>query len=451
MQKKKRIGMEKLLARLVLIMAVGIVLFVPGQSTSAPNIAVTLLNQDPNPARAGDTVDLRFKIENIGDMATNSLNIELMQDYPFTVVNGPTVQKIESLNAFQSGNNYATLQYTVKIDKDVTEGTRQLQLKYINPAGGGSATPNFGISIVNKVFAQISAVDKAKLEPGKETEMRFTITNAGNAPLQNMVFSWQEPNGVILPIYSSDTKYIKYLDAGQSVDVVYNVTADINADPGLYQLNLNLKFETLKNTSASTVSTKTGIFVGGGTDFEVAFSESSAGQTSLAIANIGNTPAQAVSVSIPRQAAFMVTGASSAIVGPLDKGDYTLVSFQIVQASNAGNFSGQQNNRGAPNGNFSGRQRTQDRLPAVDNNGLKVTISYTDTAGERRSVDKIIPIQFRSVGGMTMTNGQSGRGAAQTNNFVGSAGFWALAAIIVVVGGLVFLRNKGMLFKKTQR
>ncbi len=429
-----------LLACLVLVMAVGSVLFVPGQSASAPNIVVTLLNQDPDPARAGDTVDLRFKVENTGDIAVSNLNIELVQDYPFTVIDGPAAQKIDSLNAFQSGNNYATLQYTVKIDKDAAEGTWQLQLKYTNPAGGGSATPNFGIDVVNKVFAQISAVDKASLEPGKETEMTFTITNAGSAPLQNMVFSWNDPAGVILPIYSSDTKYVKYLEAGQSVNVTYQVIADVKATAGLYQLNLNLKVES-RNTTASTISTKTGVFVGGGTDFDVAFSESSAGQTSLSLANIGNNPAQSVSVSVPRQAAFTVTGASSAIVGNLDKGDYTIVSFQIAQAT-AGNFSGQQN-RQAPSGNFSGVGGRQ--AGDNNNNGLRVTISYTDTAGARRSVDKIIPIQFRASAGTT------GRGtAAQTNNnFVGSTGFWALAVIVVVVGGVLILRKKGILFKKT--
>ncbi len=433
--------MEHLLACLVLIMAFGVVLFVPGQSTSAPNIVVTLLNQDPNPARAGDTVDLRFKVENTGDMATNNLNIELVQDYPFTVIDGPAVQTIDSLNAFQSGDNYATLQYTVKIDKDAAEGTWQLQLKYINPAGGGSATPNFGISIVNKVFAQISAVDKASLEPGKETEMTFTISNTGSAPLQNMVFSWDDPAGVILPIYSSDTKYVQSLDAGQSVNVTYQVIADVKATAGLYQLDLNLKFES-KNTTASTISTKTGVFVGGGTDFDVAFSESTAGQTSLSIANIGNNPAQSVSVSVPRQAAFTVTGASSAIIGNLDKGDYTIVSFQIASAA-VGNFSGQQN-RQAPSGNVG--NLSGGRQGAIDNNGLRVTVSYTDTAGARRSVDKIIPIQFRA---SAVTNGRGT--AAQNNNFVGSTGFWTLAVIVVIAGGVLILRKKGMLFKKTQK
>ena len=60
-----------------------------------------------------------------------------------------------------------------------------------------------------------------------------------------MVVSWKDPKGVILPVYSDNTKYIKYLDAGQSVKVDYSVMADVNADPGLYTLNVNLSMKTM--------------------------------------------------------------------------------------------------------------------------------------------------------------------------------------------------------------
>jgi DNA polymerase III epsilon subunit-like protein len=86
------------------------------------------------------------------------------------------------------------------------------------------------------------------------------------------------------------------------VKLLLDKGADVNAKPGLYQLNLNLKTESLiGNASSSVISTKAGMFIGGETDFDVAFSESSAGQTSLSVANTGNNPAQSVSVKIPQQ------------------------------------------------------------------------------------------------------------------------------------------------------
>ena len=437
---------------LVLIFSISIAYAVEYES---PIIKVTLLNQDPTPARAGDTVELRLRIENTGGGTVQNLELEIQQDYPFAVIDGPALQKIGTLYAYQTGKNYINTQYRLRIDKDAVKGKHELKVKY-RYDGGEWITSTFNIDVTSKEFAQIIYVDKAKIEPGKETEMKFTITNIGNAPLQNMVFSWSEANGVVLPVYSDDTKYIKYLDVGDSAELKYTVVADVNAQPGLYQLDLNLKYESLTNTTSTVIKTKAGIFVGGETDFDVAFSESSAGQTSLSVSNIGSNPAQSVSVTIPSQSAYRISGTNSAIIGNLDKGDYTLVSFQIAAANSATNatfgntLSGQTNAgpRAAANSNLTPEQMAsfRSRLNNTDSNGLKVIIDYTDTTGQRRSFNKTVQIQFRSA--TSLTNGVGGYGAAQTTStsFIGSTTFYyILAGVVLLVGFYIYrktMKNK---------
>jgi hypothetical protein len=46
----------------------------------SPVIKVTLLNQDPTPARAGDTVEIRFRIENTGGGTVENLELEVVQN-----------------------------------------------------------------------------------------------------------------------------------------------------------------------------------------------------------------------------------------------------------------------------------------------------------------------------------------------------------------------------------
>lgn len=447
----KQNKMKKIIMQLVLVSLLVLVLgavsvhAATDSTTTGPVIQVDLLNQDPDPARSGDTVDLRFKIENTGGKAVENMNVELLQDYPFTVVSGEAVKSLGTINAGQTGNDYVTLAYTVKIDKDNIQAQREVRFRYKYDSADW-ITESFVVNIASKEFAQIIFVDKAKLAPGQETSMTFTITNVGSAPLQNMVFSWQEPTGAVLPVYSGDTKYVKYLDVGQSVDLAYIVIADVNANPGLYTLNLNLKSESLNNATPQTLTTKAGVFIGGETDFDVAFSESSAGQTSLSVSNTGNNPAQSVSVKIPQQAAFRVSGSNSAIIGNLDKGDYTLVSFQIVSAT-ASNFSSQ----GAQ-----GRQPSDQNLTAIrerlgnstlggagnNPNNLRVIIDYTDTTGERRSVEKNVTIQFRSITSTgTTATGTSGRAQA-SSSFIGSTLFWILIIVIIVVAGFFVFRNQ---------
>jgi len=416
---------------LVLIFSISIAYAVEYES---PIIKVTLLNQDPTPARAGDTVELRLRIENTGGGTVQNLELEIQQDYPFAVIDGPALQKIGTLYAYQTGKNYINTQYRLRIDKDAVKGKHELKVKY-RYDGGEWITSTFNIDVTSKEFAQIIYVDKAKIEPGKETEMKFTITNIGNAPLQNMVFSWSEANGVVLPVYSDDTKYIKYLDVGDSAELKYTVVADVNAQPGLYQLDLNLKYESLTNTTSTVIKTKAGIFVGGETDFDVAFSESTQGQTSLSVANTGNNPALSVSVRIPEQSNFRVTGSNSAIIGNLDKGDYTIVSFQIAQSGMA-NFSRQ----GGQRTSQQDLQRLRNQT-GIGNNNLKVIIDYTDTTGERRSVEKNVPIQFRASSGDT-TQAMSHISTTQQTSFWQSKTFIALVIIAALVIGFVLYRKK---------
>ena len=387
-----------------------------------PILKITLLNQNPSPARAGDTVEVRLRVENVGGGTVNNLELEMLQVYPFTVIDGQPLQKIGTLYAYQSNKNYVNVGYRLRIDKDAVKGKHELKVKHRHD-NEDWVTSSFNIDVTSKEFAQIIYVDKAKLDPGKETEMKFTITNIGNAPLQNMVFSWSEPGGVILPVFSDDTKYIKYLNVRDSIELAYTVIADVNAKPGLYHLDLSLKYESTTDAASALIKTKAGIFVGGETDFDVAFSESSQGQTSLSVSNTGNNPALSVSVKIPEQSGFKIIGSTSAIVGNLDKGDYTIVSFQIVPNAMA----------------TSGPQSKQS-----SNNNLKVIIDYTDTTGERRSVEKNAAIQFKS-----STDSQASvQSGTKEKSFWQSNAFYASAIIIVLALVFVLYRKKGIFKKK---
>ncbi len=422
---------------LVLIFSISIAYAVEYES---PLIKVTLLNQDPTPARAGDTAELRLRVENTGGGTIENLELEVLQNYPFTVIDGSALQNLGTLYAYQTGKNYISTQYKLKIDKDAVKGKHELKVRY-RYDNQGLVTVSFNIDVTSKEFAQIIYVDKAKIEPGKETEMKFTITNIGSAPLQNLVFSWSEADGVILPVFSDDTKYIKYLDIGDSIELKYIVIADVNAQPGLYQLDLNLKYESLTNTTSTVIKTKAGIFVGGETDFDVAFSQSSQGQTSLSVANTGNNPAQSVSVRIPEQPNFRVAGSNSAIIGNLDKGDYTVVSFQITQST--GNFTGASRQRQSSQNSQAANLQN---LPSARNNNLRVVIDYTDTTGGRRSIEKNVEIQFRpDTASQTSANI---RANSQTSIFSS----WIFYIILIAIAGagwyfrkkiiVVFSKNK---------
>jgi hypothetical protein len=414
---------------------------------SGASIDVSLVSQNPDPARSGETVELRFIIENTGSQGVTDLEFELMPQYPFMEIPGEEyVKTVKSMQPYQQGADAVTVKYTVRVDKDAVKGTNQIKLKRSEKGSDISVIETFDVDVTGAEYAQIIYVDRSIVSPGEETPLKFTITNVGTSPLKNLVFSWNEENGAILPVYSDDTKYIKYIDVGESVDMEYTVVADVNADPGLYQLDLKLTYESDEGVSEE-INTKAGIFIGGGTDFDVTFSESSAGQTSLSVANTGNNPALSVTVRIPDQDNFRVSGSTSSIIGNLDRGDYTIVSFQITQSAGVGTRTGMENI-----GQMSEEERQNlmeqysQRNVSDAGNNLEVLIEYTDTTGKRHTLEKSVPIQFRSD---NSTISQTMRFGTRANTWTAYLPYIIL--VVVVAAGIICYRKRKFLRKRLSR
>lgn len=419
--------------------------FASNGNIDSSSLQVTLTNQNPDAARPGEPVELTVSVQNIGNTDLKNINVKVNPEYPLSKLSGETLEKqVSYLSARQDNEDAAVLKFKLMTDSNASEGTYNLDITTTAKESGASSntistTKTVQLEVRGKEYAQIVTINKASIDLAKEEPLEFIITNTGNSPLKNMVVSWKDPKGVILPVYSDNTKYIKYLEPGQSVTVAYSVMADVNAQPGLYTLNINLSFEDYESKEKS-IQTTAGLFVGGETDFDVSFSESDAGGLSLSVANVGNNMAYSVKVSIPEQAGYSVRGSSSSIVGNLEKGDYTIASFNVVNTqgkddSQSGTEGGQANAAKAVSGdNFSSATSAP-----MGSNPLKVQIEYTDAKGERLTVDKEVAIQTNTTAGSNSGNRQ---GAAGSSSGSGSYLLYILLILLVGAGGFLYSRKK---------
>ena len=164
---------------------------------------VSLINQNPDPARAGETVELKFMVENVGGLDAKNIEFELLPQYPFIAIPGEEYKKtIGTLKAYQQGVDAVIINFNVMVDKDAVRGANEIKLKRGQTGTGISLIETYDVDVTGTKFAQIIYVDKALLQPGNETPLKFTITNVGKSPLKDLVFSWDEETGVILPVYS---------------------------------------------------------------------------------------------------------------------------------------------------------------------------------------------------------------------------------------------------------
>jgi hypothetical protein len=413
-------------------------------------VTLSLVNQDPDPASAGNTFDVKIGMANIGGIVAVNQIVEILPSYPFEVVPGESaIQKIDSIAAYQGiyDGNSQIVKFKIMVDKDAAEGNYSLKVLSYEEGSSLKTQTNLAIDVKGKASADIIQIDKSVIVPGAKTRLKFTINNVGTAPLSDLTFSWDNDDDILLPVESDNTKYISYIDVGKSADVEYDVIADTNAAPGLYKLNLHLTYYDSATDSEKTVSTIAGVYIGGGTDFDVSFSESSGTENTFSVANVGSNEAYSVSVTIPEQSGWVVTGSSSAIIGNLDKGDYTVATFNLQSTASTTAAATQTGTR-VRNTNSSGAGAIGAYPPRASSSGspnsLLVRIAYTNTMGERVSVDKTVMMSTRMAGGnSTSTAGAYG-------NFAGgvrrrSTPVWTYAlyiiGVLLLIGGFLGYRK----------
>ena len=391
-------------------------------------VSVSLVNQDPHPAIAGDVVDIYLGIENIGGESSNNLIVELEPEYPFSLVPVESaVQNIGTIKSYQKDNYMKIITYKIKVDSDASAGSYNLTVKYYEQGDSLITEKSITIDVKNKEMAEIIHIDKTNLVPGKQTSLKFTINNVGNAPLNDLTFNWVNEDKIILPVGSDNTKYIKSLDIGESVELDYQVIADSNAYPGLYELKLYLSYDDPITYEEKVISTIAGVNVGGETDFDVALSDSSGSETSFSVANIGSNPAYSVSVIVPQQNGWQVSGSNSVIIGNLNKGDYTVASFNLVSTQQMTDLEDQNLKR------VDVQEMTRQRPTVQESNGLIIQIAYTDTIGERKLIEKEVAINSPQNIGSEMPLVKTGR--IQQNAF--ETYKWYIVGFIILITGLV--------------
>jgi hypothetical protein len=411
------------------------------------NILLSLINQNPNPANAGDVATVYVGLENIGGIQAKDLILEFIPSYPFSIAPGESlVQEVGSIGAYQGadGDSIKIVNFKIKVDKDTSAGTYKMNFKYYNANQEYLFEKSIYVAVDAKQSAEIVKIDKTVLVPGEETAIKFTINNVGSAPLKNVVFYWENEDDIILPVGSDNTKYVNYIEVGKSADLEYNVIADTNADAGLYKLNLYLKYEDSSTGAERETDTIAGVYVGGETDFEVAFSESSSGQMSFSVANTGSNPANSISVVIPEQTGWTITGSSSAIIGNLNQGDYTVASFTLQQSSSSATFP-QNSAQGAvpPTRDANSTLAGFEKQNLSKSNIVKVQIVYTNTMGKRITVEKEVKVSGTTSSStisaaMASANYPPSFGRVQNQSFLQKYRWYLLGVIIFIIGAIVF-------------
>jgi hypothetical protein len=331
------------------------------------------------------------------------------------------------------------------------------QVEFDITGAGGSSQQTAIVKVQDSTVLDITAMSPTSISVGEATKMMFNISNNGGADLTNILFSWKDSNDLILPVGTDNRILIPSLTAMNQTTLSVVMMASSGISPGIYPLTITMTYYDMTGTLQTVVST-VGLQISGTTSFDIVV-QSSSGSTTFSVVNIGANTASSVIVSIPSQPNYQVTGASSASLGNLNAGDYTLASFTIT--SLAGNSTTQFPgfNRTRTNGsdfrNFSGRSSFMNQsFIGFSGNTLLVQISYTDVFGIRETVQKQVRTSsgssfsgFRSSSSSSSSSSNSVRTFGQSQSTGGSSNsLWyigiGVAGIIIIIGIIQLSRKK---------
>jgi len=434
---------KNLLTYLIIIICISSIAFAGVDDMSS--LSVSLVNQDPDPAEAGGIIEIRLAVTNAGGGSANNLFMELVPNYPFEVVSESVVQEVGTINGYQGiyDNDAKIIKYKLKVDNSAPADQYELEVKLYSDDSSYLIKSNVFIDIENKKNAEIVYIDKMVIVPGQQETLSFTVNNVGSSPLNDLTFSWLNEDKYILPVGSDNSKFTKTIGIGESETFEYTVIADTNIDAGLYELKLTLNYYDSLTQSTKTINTIAGIYVGGETDFDIALSETSDSETSFTIANIGSNSASSVSVVIPEQDGWEVSGSRSMIIGNLNTGDYTVASFSLQSVTSTPTIRTTQKTDIT---NSSGETKQKESSSDL----LNIEVVYTDTMGNRKTVEKTVSLNSASSNQNIMSDAnsnadfasmRSGRSNSSQSSFSSSI-YYILGIVALIAGFFVYRKYK---------
>lgn len=288
----------------------------------------------------------------------------------------------------------------------------------LNTASADATTTcNLQISLINQ--------DPNPAIPGDYVDVLFQVSGVDNSDCQGAMFE-------LIPSYpfSLDEPGLRTLNGNTWVanyktewNIPYKLRVDkaaldgdtdleVHYAPGYYNPGYSL-------TKYFNITIKDSR-----TNFDAVIQEISGADISIALANTGKYAANSVVVRIPEQESFKAVGTNGQMVGNLESGDYTIVSFSLSQTSSR-NFQ-----------NMTNYSRTGSSYQT----NLKFDIYYTDNLGERRIVNMQLPLNLNTNVSMAGIAGQAGFRTSSASSNGGNN--WTLIITLVLLAGIAFFVYK---------
>ncbi len=202
---------------------------------NAERIRLDLIKQDPDPARAGDVVEVKFKLDNTQDVTKNNVMVEILPSYPFTLYSENTTKSFGRIDS----REVIYFDFKLKVDSGATDGNNEVILKLYEGNTVWLLKDTFYIDIENKrLELKPYIVASDLITSGKSGSFTIEIANVGRQNIDALELELLDSPDYKL-LSTSNYVYIGDLSADDTESEDFNVYIK----EGINNVNIPLKLK----------------------------------------------------------------------------------------------------------------------------------------------------------------------------------------------------------------
>jgi hypothetical protein len=217
--------------KILMMLAFG--LFFIQLSSAVCTITPSLINQDPISAVPGEVVKLLFQITGTENPECGNINLEFIEDYPFTLDSGYSkIQTVQGGTYQRDFNSFWMVPYKVRVSPDALDGEQKLSLKtWINTDTQFAKIYDFNVTVEEVRTEFIITLDSYSFTTNK---LVLGIVNIGENTAQSITVEVPEQENV--EVSGGHVKILGELDSNEDTTVTFD--AALKSGP----IKINLEY-----------------------------------------------------------------------------------------------------------------------------------------------------------------------------------------------------------------
>ena len=313
---------------------------------STASLQVTMINQNPDPVRPGEYVDVKFRVVNNGQTAARNVKVELIPAYPFSLDPGViAVREISTVDILQRDSAGVVLDYTVRVASDAVLGRNKLTLRY-SFDGSAYVSKDFMIDVRERDSGiSIVGVSSKPLVQGSPGTIDIAIQNPSDLNLRDITVQLGLDNEALplAPYESATTKKLALLRPNEVNTFSFGVVPYSDAPAGVYRIPVTISYFGSENEVVEKRDL-IGILIGSEPEVSITIDstdfakESSRGRIIVYFVNRGLSDIRFLNMKVMNTDDYQVVSNNEIYVGLVSSDDFETADFSLLRLNDENPF-----------------------------------------------------------------------------------------------------------------